>query len=109
MLLSTSDEIAGREITETIGLVSGNAVRARHLGRDVLAGLKNLVGGEIGAYQKLLSDSRQIAIERMEEQATEAGADAIVAVRLATSTITSGASEVLAYGTAVKLGSARVG
>ncbi len=104
MLLSTSDEIAGREITETIGLVSGNAVRARHLGRDVLAGLKNLVGGEIGAYQQLLSGSRQIAIERMEEQATEVGADAIVAVRLATSTITSGASEVLAYGTAVKLG-----
>ena len=99
----TSDEIAGREISETLGLAMGNAVRARHVGRDITAGLKNLIGGEIGAYQKLLSDTRAQAIERMEAEAEALGADAIVALRMATSSIAGGASEVVAYGTAVRL------
>lgn len=103
MLLTTSDLVPGREVAETLGLVRGNAVRARHLGRDITAGLKNLVGGEIGAYQHLLADSRDQAIERMTAEAEALGADAIVAVRLSTSAIAGGAAEVLAYGTAVRL------
>ncbi len=103
MLMVTSDLIPGREIDSTLGLVVGNAVRARHLGRDILASLKNLVGGEIGAYQKLLSESRAQALERMEAEAEGMGADAVVAVRISTSSIANAASEVLAYGTAVKL------
>ncbi|HJN93892.1 MAG TPA: heavy metal-binding domain-containing protein [Dehalococcoidia bacterium] len=103
MLMVTSDDIPGREISETVGLVMGNAVRARHVGRDITAGLKNLVGGEIGAYQKLLSETRAQAMERMQAEAEAQGADAIVALRMATSSITGGASEVVAYGTAVRL------
>ncbi len=103
MLITTSDQIPGREIAETVGLVTANSVRARHVGRDILAGFKNLVGGRIGAYQQLLMESRQEAIGGIEEQATEQGADAIVALRLTTASIMGGAAEVLAYGTAVKL------
>lgn len=103
MLKVTSDTIPGREIEETLGLVVTNAVRARHVGRDILAGLKNLVGGEIGAYQHLLMESRDQAIVRLEADAAALGADAIVAMRMATSSIAQGASEVLIYGTAVKL------
>ena len=103
MLITTSDAIPGRDIAETLGLVSANSVRARHVGRDVLAGFKNLVGGRIGAYQQLLMESRQEAIGAIEEQAAEQGADAIVALRLTTASIMGGAAEVLAYGTAVKL------
>lgn len=103
MLMTTSDLVPGREVVETLGLVQGNAVRARHVGRDITAGLKNLIGGEIGAYQHLLTESRNQAIERMTEQAVGLEADAIVAVRLSTSSIAGGAAEVLAYGTAVRL------
>ena len=103
MLKVTSDTIPGREIEETLGVVVANAVRARHIGRDILASLKNIVGGEIGAYQHLLMESREQAITRLEADATALGADAIVAMRMATSSITQGASEVLVYGTAVKL------
>ena len=103
MLLTTSDAIPGREITETLGLVNANAVRARHVGRDILAGLKNLVGGEIGAYRQLLVESRAEAIERLEAEATAMGADAVVALRLSTAAVMGGAAEILAYGTAVKL------
>lgn len=103
MLMTTSDLVPGREVVETLGLVRGNAVRARHVGRDITAGLKNLIGGEIGAYQHLLTESRNQAIERMTEEAAGLGADAIVAVRLSTSSIAGGAAEVLAYGTAVRL------
>ncbi len=103
MLITTSDQIPGREIAETVGLVTANSVRARHVGRDILAGFKNLVGGRIGAYQQLLMESRQEAIGAIEEQATEQGADAIVALRLTTASIMGGAAEVLVYGTAVKL------
>jgi len=103
MLKTTADTFPDREIETTIGLVSSNAVRARHVGRDILAGLKNLVGGEIGAYQHLLMESREEAIERLESEAAGLGADAIVGMRMATSSIAQGASEVLVYGTAVKL------
>jgi len=103
MLKVTTDSITGREIEETLGVVVANAVRARHVGRDILATLKNLVGGEIGAYQQLLVESREQAITRVEADAVALGADAIVALRISTSSIAQGASEVLVYGTAVKL------
>lgn len=103
MIMTTSDTVPGREISETIGLVTANTVRARHVGRDILAGLRNLVGGEIGAYRQLLVESRQEALQRLEEEATAQGADAIVAVRVATASVMSGAAEILVYGTAVKL------
>ena len=103
MIMTTSDSIPGREISQTIGLVTANAVRARHVGRDVLAGLKNLVGGEIGAYQQLLVESRQQAFEALQADAERQGADAVVAVRMATAAVAQGAAEVLVYGTAVKL------
>lgn len=103
MLKTTADTFPDREITETLGLVVANAVRARHVGQDILAGLKNLVGGEIGAYQHLLMESRDEAIGRLEREAEAMGADGIVALRMATSSIAQGASEVLVYGTAVKL------
>ena len=103
MTMTTSDMVPGREVAETIGLVTANTVRARNVGRDILAGLKNLVGGEIGAYQALLSESREQALRRLEEQARDQGADAIVALRMTTSSVAQGASEILVYGTAVKL------
>jgi uncharacterized protein YbjQ (UPF0145 family) len=103
MLITTADEFPDREIERTIGMVVANAVRARHVGRDILAGLKNLVGGEIGAYQQLLMESRNEALRRLIADAEGQGADAIVAMRMATSSIAQGASEVLVYGTAVKL------
>lgn len=103
MLITTADDFPDREIERTIGMVVANAVRARHVGRDILAGLKNLVGGEIGAYQHLLMESRNQALVRLIADAEAQGADAIVAMRMATSSIAQGASEVLVYGTAVKL------
>ncbi len=103
MLIVTSDSVPGREIAETLGLVRGSTVRAKHLGTDIVAGLRNLVGGEVREYASLLAGSREQAIDRMVDQARNLGADAIIATRLQTSTIQQGASEVLAYGTAVKL------
>jgi uncharacterized protein YbjQ (UPF0145 family) len=103
MLVTTSDDVPGREIAGTIGLVTANAVRARHLGRDILAGLKNLVGGEIGAYQQLMMESRAEALGRLRTEAEAQGADAIVALRMTTASVMQGASEVLVYGTAVTL------
>ena len=103
MIMTTSDSIPGREIGDTIGLVSANAVRARNVGRDILAGLKNLIGGEIGAYQQLLIESRQQALGALQADAERQGADAVVALRMATASVTQGAAEVLVYGTAVKL------
>ncbi len=84
-------------------MVTANAVRARHVGRDILASLKNIVGGEIGAYRQLLMASRQQALDRLETETTQVGADAVVALRMTTSSVAQGASEILAYGTAVKL------
>lgn len=103
MVLATIDRIPGREIVEVLGLVQGSTIRARHLGRDILAGLRNVVGGEIKDYTQMLSEARELAIERMVKEAERLGADAVVAVRLATAQTMAGAAEVLAYGTAVKL------
>jgi uncharacterized protein YbjQ (UPF0145 family) len=103
MIVVTSDGVQGREIEESLGLVTANAVRARHIGRDILAGLKNIVGGEIGAYRQLLAESREQALAELERQGATLGADAIVAVRIATASVAQGAAEVLVYGTAVRL------
>ena len=101
MILVTTETISGRQILETKGFVQGSTVRAKHLGRDIAAGLKNLVGGELKGYTELLNESRQEAIDRMVQQAQQMGANAIVCVRFSTSAITPQASEVLCYGTAV--------
>jgi uncharacterized protein YbjQ (UPF0145 family) len=101
MLMSNTQEIPGKTIVEFYGVVSGSTVRAKHLGRDIMAGLKNVVGGELKGYTQLLSESRGEAIRRMSYQAQEMGANAIVNVRFATSSIAQGAAEIFAYGTAV--------
>ncbi|MEK9676405.1 MAG: YbjQ family protein [Chloroflexota bacterium] len=103
MIQSTTMDIPGREITEVIGLARGNSVRARHAGRDIVAALRNLVGGEIQEYAKLQAETREMATRRMVAEAEKMGADAVVGIRYTTSMIASGASEILAYGTAVKL------
>jgi uncharacterized protein YbjQ (UPF0145 family) len=103
MLITTQDELADYEITETLGLVKGNTIRARHVGKDIMAGLRNLVGGEITEYTKMLAESREQAIDRMVASAEALGADAIVAMRFTTSAVMQGSSELLAYGTAVKI------
>ena len=103
MKIVTIETIAGHEIIEVLGVVRGSTVRARNVGRDIFAGLKNLVGGEIEEYTKLAADSREEAYFRMVKDAERLGADAVVGVRFTTSMIMQGASEMLAYGTAVKL------
>ena len=103
MLITTSDHIEGKRITQTFGLVKGSAVRARNVGRDIMAQIRNLFGGEIPEYTKLMAQSREQAIQRMVEEAESQGADAIVGVRFTTSMVMSGAAEMLAYGTAVKV------
>ena len=104
MMIVTTDEIPGREIQEVLGIVMANSVRAKHLGRDIMAGFRNIVGGEITEYTKLLAESRELAMRRMSERAEAMGANAIVGVRFITAGIASGASEILAYGTAVRIG-----
>jgi uncharacterized protein YbjQ (UPF0145 family) len=101
MITTTTDTIPGKRIVKTIGLVRGNTIRARHVGRDIIAGLRNLVGGEIHDYTKLLAESREQAMDRMQDEATRLGANAIVGLRFSTSMVMSMASEMLAYGTAV--------
>ena len=103
VLLVTSDEVPGRNIRFVVGLVRGNAVRARHVGIDILAGFRNLVGGEIKDYTKLLGEAREQALDRMAQQAKELGANAVVGMRFTTSMVMGGAAELLAYGTAVVL------
>jgi len=103
MILATSDSLAGYRITETLGLVRGNTIRARHIGRDIMAVLKNIVGGEITEYTKLMSESREQSLDRMTAEAQRLGADAIVSIRFTTSMLMGGAAELLAYGTAVKI------
>jgi uncharacterized protein YbjQ (UPF0145 family) len=99
----TTETVPGREIVEVLGIARGNTVRARNVGRDITQGFRNLAGGELKAYSTLLTDARDQAIERMEADALEMGADAVVNVRMETSNVSQGASEVIAYGTAVKL------
>ncbi len=103
MQFSTTPEIPGKVIAKNLGIVAGNVVQAKHVGRDLMAGLKSIVGGEIAGYTEMLADARDIAIERMVDEAKKRGADAIVNVRFTTSAIMANASEILAYGTAVKL------
>lgn len=103
MILSTTDTIPNKTVTENLGICRGSTVRARNIGRDIFAGLKNIVGGEIEEYTKLQAQSREQALQRMIQDAEKMGADAILNVRFSTSTIMQGASEILAYGTAVKL------
>jgi len=103
VIITTQDEFADIEIAETVGFVKGNVVRARFFVRDIFAGLRMIVGGEIPEYTKLLAESREQAIDRMKDKAAELGADAIVCVRFTTSQVMSGAAEVLVTGTAVKL------
>ena len=101
MILATSDSVPGKRIVEVKGLVQGNTIRARNIGRDIVAGLRNIVGGEVTEYTRLMSESREQAIMRMVEQAESMGANAVVGMRFVTSMVMQGASELLAYGTAV--------
>ena len=101
MIVVTSSAIAGKNIVKTLGLVRGNTIRARHVGKDILAGFKNILGGEIEEYTKLMGESREQAIDRMIQNAEEQGANAIVSARLTTSMLMGGAAEIVAYGTAV--------
>lgn len=104
MILSNTESIPKREILEIVGIARGSTVRARNVGRDIFAGLKNIVGGEITEYTKLQAQSREQAIQRMIDDAKTLNADAIINIRFTTSMVMQGASEILAYGTAVKLG-----
>lgn len=103
ILVVTTETIAGKEITQTLGIVRGNTIRARHVGRDILAGLRNIVGGELHDYTKLMAESREQSIDRMIDEARSLGADAIVGVRFSTSVVATSAAEILVFGTAVKL------
>lgn len=104
ILITTTETVAGREVIETLGLVKGSTIQARHLGSDIVAMLKSLVGGEIKGYVKNLTRAREEATSRMLNDAKGLGADAIVSVRYSTSQVMDGSAEILAYGTAVKLG-----
>lgn len=103
MILSTTDTIPGKEIYEIIGIARGSTVRARNVGRDIFAGLKNIIGGEISEYTQLQAESREQALQRLVQDAERLGADAVVNIRLTTAMIMQGTAEILAYGTAVKL------
>lgn len=103
MLLATTPGIAGRDVAETLGLVRGATVRAKHIGTDIVAGFRNLVGGEVRGYSSLMAGAREQALDRMVAEAEMLGADAVVGLRFETSTIAGGASEILCYGTAVRL------
>ncbi len=103
MIIVNTETIPGKKISQTLGIVKGNAIRAKHVGKDIVAGLRNIVGGELTEYTQMLSETREIALQRMIKNAESVGADAVVNVRFATSQIMAGAAELLAYGTAVKL------
>lgn len=101
MIVTTTENVAGYRVVRSLGLVRGNTIRARHLGKDIMAGFRNMVGGEISEYTKLLGEAREQSVDRMVADATELGANAIIMARFSTSQVTSGAAELLAYGTAV--------
>jgi uncharacterized protein YbjQ (UPF0145 family) len=103
MLLTNLEIVPGMRVTKHMGLVQGNSVRAKHVGRDIMAGLKNIFGGELRGYTELLQESREEAVERMVQQAKSLGANAVLNIRFSTSSITQGAAELYAYGTAVAL------
>ena len=104
MIISTLETAPGREIVEVLGIVRGSTVRARHLGHDILASLRNLVGGEVNDYTKMLAEAREQAMDRMIADANRVGADAVLEMRFMTSSVMQGAAEIVAYGTAVRLG-----
>ena len=103
MIITTTETIPNKEVTEILGIARGSTVRAKNIGKDIFAGLKNIVGGEISEYTRLQAESREQAMQRMEDDANNMGADAIINVRLTTAMIMQGTAEILAYGTAVKL------
>lgn len=103
MIITTTETVPGREISEVIGIAKGNVVRARFVGRDIIAGLRTLVGGEVDEYTKLMAEAREQSYDRMLESARQMGADAVVNVRFTTSLIMQGSSEIMIYGTAVRL------
>jgi uncharacterized protein YbjQ (UPF0145 family) len=103
MILSTTHSVPNREITEILGIARGSTVRSRNIGRDILAGLKNIVGGEIEEYTQLQAQAREQAMQRMVDDGNRLGADAIVGIQITTAMVTSGAAEILAFGTAIKL------
>ena len=103
MIVTTTDTIPGMTIVETLGLVRGSTVRARHIGRDIMASLRNIVGGEVDEYTKLLAESREQSIQRMTQDAQDMGGNAIVGVRIITAGVAAGAAEIVAYGTAVRV------
>jgi uncharacterized protein YbjQ (UPF0145 family) len=101
MILTTSNDVAGHKIVKTLGLVRGNTIRARHVGRDILAGLRGIVGGEVSDYTKMMAEAREQSIDRMIEEAESLGANAVIAIRFSTSYMMASASEILVYGTGV--------
>ena len=103
MIITNTDFIPNREIKEILKLVRGNTIQAKNIGKDITAGFRNLIGGEIKEYTEMLSEAREIALKRMEDKAAELGADAVINIRFMTSSIMGSAAEILAYGTAVKL------
>ena len=103
MILATTETVPGKRIVKTLGLVRGNTIRARSIGRDILAAFKNIAGGEITDYTKMLAESREQALDRMREDAGSLGANGVVAIRFGTSSVMQGAAEILVYGTAVVL------
>lgn len=103
MIIVNTDSIANKKIIETIGLVKGSTIRAKHIGKDILSGFRTLVGGEMKEYGEMLVEARQVAVQRMVKEAESYGADAIINVRFTTSAVMQGAAEILVYGTAVKL------
>ncbi len=103
MIITNTEFITGKEIKEMLGLVKGNTIQAKSIGKDFKAGLRHIAGGEIKEYTNMLSESREIALKRMTDKAEKIGADAVINVRFMTSAIMGGAAEILAYGTAVKL------
>ncbi|EHU4850659.1 heavy metal-binding domain-containing protein [Vibrio vulnificus] len=103
MIYTTTETIPGKEIEAVLDIVNGNVVQSKHIGRDIMAGLKGIVGGELKGYTEMLMEARNIAVERLIEDAVKLNADAIVGIRFTTSSVTDGASEILVFGTAVKL------
>ena len=103
MIVAATETVTGQTIAETLGIARGNVIRAKHIGTDIVAGLRNLVGGEVSEYTKLMAEAREQAFDRMVREAESMNADAIVGVRFATSMVMSGAAEILVYGTAVRL------
>jgi uncharacterized protein YbjQ (UPF0145 family) len=103
MVITNVETVPGQSIIEHYGLVQGSTIRAKHVGKDIMASFKNIIGGELKGYTKLLNEARQEAVDRMEDQAKELGANAVVNVRISTSSVAQGAAEILAYGTAVRV------